>query len=146
MASLSVWAKRGLLRANGKQISGPLRTGLILPAGRNGPAFLVTGNFSALYSYNAAQSYALAIGHLSDRLRGRGPIRKPWPTNDPGLSRKERLYLQKLLIRAGYKIGKADGRIGPVTRAAIKKVQKKAGMRQDGRPGRAVLRVLKASQ
>ena len=50
---------------------------LLLPAGRGGPAFLVTRNFDALYSYNAAESYALAIAHLSDRLRGGGPLVRP---------------------------------------------------------------------
>ena len=116
---------------------------LILPAGRNGPGFLVTGNFNALYSYNAAVSYGLAIGHLSDRLKGRGKFAKGWPTSDPGLTRAERLELQKRLIRAGYDIGEADGRIGPITKEAIKKVQKKLGMKANGRPSRKVFNALK---
>ena len=70
--------------------AGDAQAALLLPAGRGGPAFLVTRNFDALYSYNAAESYALAIAHLSDRLRGGGPLVQAWPTDDPGLSRAER--------------------------------------------------------
>ncbi len=140
--SLTTWGKRGIVRLNGKKPSGKRRAGLILPAGRNGPAFLVLRNFDALYSYNVALSYALSISHLSDRLRGRKPIHKAWPTNDPGLSRAQRLNLQKLLNKNGFDVGKADGRIGPITRAAIKKAQRKYGLKADGRPGSRIYRKL----
>lgn len=144
-SSLTTWASRGLRRADGKRLSGNLKAGLLVPAGSNGPAFLVTRNFDALYSYNVAESYALAIGHLADRLRGESAIMTAWPTDDPGLSRAERLELQKLLLRAGYDIGEADGRIGPITKAAIKKAEAKAGMPATGRPGRKIYRALGGS-
>lgn len=142
-ASLTTWSKRGIRKIDGGRLSGSGSYALILPAGRSGPGFLVTGNFDALYSYNAAESYALAIGHLSDRLKGRGKIVKAWPTNDPGLTRAQRKDLQKRLIAAGYDIGEADGRIGPVTKKAIKQVQKKLGMKTNGRPGMKVYKALK---
>ncbi|HHK74004.1 MAG TPA: lytic murein transglycosylase [Rhizobiales bacterium] len=141
-AALGDWGKRRITRVNGKPLRGKMRAALLLPAGRNGPAFLVTRNFNALYTYNAAVSYALAISHLSHRLRGRGPLLTPWPTRDPGLSRAQRLDLQKRLLKHGYRIGKADGRIGPVTRAAIKKAQKKSGHKPTGRPGLKIYRAL----
>lgn len=141
-ASVQTWAKRGLTNVDGSPLKSNYSAGLLLPAGKSGPAFLVTRNFNALYSYNAAESYALAIGHLSDRLKGRGPLVKRWPTNDPGLTRAQRLQLQKLLLAAGYDIGEADGKIGPITTRAIKKVQAKAGMKQNGRPSMAVLKAL----
>lgn len=141
-ASLASWAKRGIVKIDGGRLSGNTKAALLLPAGASGPAFLVTGNFNALYSYNVAESYALAIGHLSDRLRGEGPLRKAWPTDDPGLSRAERLHLQKLLIAAGYDIGEADGRIGPITQGAIKQAEQKAGMKPTGHPGRKIYRAL----
>ncbi|MGI9412667.1 MAG: lytic murein transglycosylase [Hyphomicrobiales bacterium] len=141
-ASMATWSKRGIKRLNGKKLSGKRKAALILPAGPKGPGFLVFRNFNALYSYNAAVAYALAISHLSERLKGGGPFRKPWPTNDPGLSRAQRLDLQKLLIKNGYDIGEADGRIGPITMAAIKKAEKKFGMRQTGRPGTKIYRAL----
>ncbi|MEO9873665.1 lytic murein transglycosylase [Sulfitobacter pontiacus] len=141
-ASVQTWAKRGLTNIDGSPLRSNYSAGLLLPAGKSGPAFLVTRNFNALYSYNAAESYALAIGHLSDRLKGRGPLVKRWPTNDPGLTRAQRLQLQKRLLAAGYDIGEADGKIGPITTGAIKKVQAKAGMKQNGRPSMAVLKAL----
>ncbi len=141
-ASLTTWGKRGITRLNGKRLTGRRKGALILPAGRNGPAFIVFSNFNAIYTYNAAESYALAISHLSDRLRGRSGIRKGWPTKDPGLTRAQRLELQKRLIKAGYDIGEADGRIGPITKAAIKKVQKKNNMKPNGRPSMKVYKLL----
>lgn len=141
-ASLSSWAKRGVTRVDGGKLSGKASAGLLLPAGRRGPAFLVTRNFNALYSYNVAESYALAISHLSDRLKGGGDFKVAWPTNDPGLSRAERLELQKRLLAAGYDIGEADGRVGPITRGAIKKAEAKAGMKPTGRPGKKIYRAL----
>ena len=144
-ASLNTWGKRGIKRLNGKRVKGSRRAALLLPAGRKGPAFIVYSNFNALYTYNAAESYALAISHLSDRLRGRGAFKKAWPTSDPGLSRAQRLDLQKRLIAAGYDIGEADGRIGPITKKAIKKVQRKHKMKANGRPSMKVYKLLGGS-
>ncbi|MFO1275078.1 MAG: hypothetical protein U1F21_03465 [Sphaerotilus natans] len=65
-------------------------------------------NFDAIYSYNAAESYGLAIAHLADRLRGGGLRDAPWPTDDAGLSRAERRELQRLLTDAEHDIGTID--------------------------------------
>ena len=100
--AMSNWASRGITRIDGSPLGGG-SAALILPAGNTGPAFLVTRNFDALYSYNNAISYALAIAVLSDRLRGRPGIQTPWPTDDPGLSRLERKELQTLLQQRGYR-------------------------------------------
>ncbi len=141
-ASVQDWASRGITNVDGSSLKSNFSAALLLPAGKTGPAFLVSRNFNALYSYNAAESYALAIGHLSDRLKGRGELAGRWPTNDPGLTRAQRTQLQILLLKAGYDIGEADGKIGPVTTQAIKKVQQKAGMKPNGRPSMAVLKAL----
>ncbi|MXN63844.1 lytic murein transglycosylase [Stappia sp. GBMRC 2046] len=141
-ASLSTWGKRGITALNGKRVGGGTKAALLLPAGRNGPAFLTFRNFNAIYSYNVAESYALAISHLSDRLKGQGAFSTAWPTNDPGLSRAQRLQLQKLLLRAGYDIGEPDGKVGPATRAGIKQAEARFGMTQTGRPGTKIYRAL----
>jgi lytic murein transglycosylase len=141
-ASLATWAKRGVVRADGAQLSGGARAGLLLPAGPKGPGFLVFGNFDAIYAYNRAESYALAISHLADRLAGYPALRTPWPTDDPGLSRAQRLELQKLLIAHGHDIGAADGKLGPVTRAAIAEAEKRLGMKPTGRPGWKIYKAL----
>lgn len=140
---LSSWAGRGITRVSGYPLSGLPAAGLLLPAGRNGPAFLVTRNFDAAYAYNAAESYALAISVLSDRLRGRPGVQARWPTDDRGLSRAERKELQERLIRAGYNIGAADGAIGALTRAAIREAEARFGLPQTGRPGGKIFDALR---
>ncbi len=142
---LAEWATRGLQRVDGRPLEPAGAAGaLILPAGANGPAFVVLRNFDAIYAYNAAESYALAIAHLSDRLRGAGPFATPWPTDDPGLSRLERRELQTLLLVRGHAIGEADGLIGSLTRRAIRDEQARLGLAQDGRAGMRLLRALRA--
>jgi lytic murein transglycosylase len=139
---ISQWAKRGISRADGSPLPKTGSFALIMPAGRFGPAFLVSRNFDALYSYNAAESYALAISHLSDRLNGKGAFKTSWPTDDPGLTRAQRKRLQELLIERGFYKGEADGRVGPLTMAAIREAEKKAGLNPTGRPGTRILNAL----
>jgi lytic murein transglycosylase len=139
---MSSWASRGIGRLDGGSL-GEGRAALLLPAGRNGPAFLVTHNFDAIYAYNAAESYALAICVLSDRLRGRPGIQTPWPTDDPGLSREQRRELQTLLNQKGYDVGDPDGVIGTKTKEAIADFEGKAGLKRDGRAGLKVLNALR---
>jgi len=142
---MSVWATRGITHIDGSPLAGGGNVALFLPAGPRGPAFLVTRNFDAIYSYNAAESYALAIALLSDRLRGRGPIVTPWPTNDPGLSRAGRREVQTLLIKRGYDLdGKIDGVLGKKTQAAIADFQTRAGVKPDGRASQSVLAALRS--
>lgn len=141
--TLDDWNERGIRRADGAQISGKGKAGLLLPAGPAGPGFLVFNNFDAIYAYNHAESYAIAISHLADRLAGYPALRTPWPTDDPGLSRLERLELQKMLTAEGYDIGEVDGKIGPLTRAAIAEHEKKLGWSATGRAGQKIFKALK---
>jgi lytic murein transglycosylase len=141
---LSAWVKRGLTHINGAPLSGPGSFGLLLPAGANGPAFLVSKNFDAFYAYNNAESYALAIGVLSDRLKGGKGIVTPWPTEDPGLTRAERRELQVLLEERGYDVGgKHDGVMGTKTREAIADYETRLGLKRDGRAGQKLLSLLR---
>jgi len=140
---MSEWAARGLRRIDGSPLPASGSAGLMTPAGPQGPAFLVLRNFDALYSYNAAESYGLAIAHLSDRLRGAGPFTTPWPTDDPGLSRVERRELQGLLILRGHNIGAVDGMLGELSRAAIRIEQERLGHEVNGRGGQKILRALR---
>lgn len=143
---VSSWAARGITRIDGSPLSGGGAAGLLMPAGRNGPAFLVFKNYDAAYSYNGADSYALAISLLSDRLRGRPGVQAAWPTDDLPLSREQRRELQRLLIARGFDVGEPDGAVGSLTRAAIKQIEAKLGLPQTGRPGEKVLRALKSGR
>lgn len=141
-ASPAAWSGRGVTRADGKPLSGGGEAGLLLPAGPNGPGFLVYPNFNAIYAYNQAESYALAISHLADRMAGYPTLRTPWPTDDPGLSRAQRLQLQKLLKARGYDVGEPDGKIGAQSRAAIAAAETATGMPPTGRAGTKIYRAL----
>jgi len=140
---LAQWSRLGIRHRDGTALTGPGRAALLLPAGAGGPAFIVFRNFDAIFSYNPAEYYALAIAHLADRLRGGDPIQAAWPTDDPGLSRAERREVQQQLIARGADIGEADGIIGARTREAIKAFQESAGLPADGRAGLRVLRALR---
>lgn len=136
------WASLGVTKADGSALTGGGSAGIIAPAGPRGPAFLVTSNFDAIYSYNAAESYGLAISVLSDRLRGRAGVQQRWPTDDPPLSRAQRRDLQVHLARKGFDVGEPDGKVGEKTRDAIKQVERSLGMPMTGRPGGKVLEAL----
>src|SRR5271166_5672902 len=109
--------------------------GLLLPAGPEGPAFLVTKNFDVVYSNNAAESYSLAACVLADRLAGGPGIQTPWPTDDPGLSRAGRRELHTLSAKRGYDVGAPGG--------AIADFQGKKGMPVNGRASQKVLEALR---
>ena len=142
---LSAWAAAGLRLTDGSPLpAGSEPAGLMTLAGATGPAFLVTRNFDALYSYNAAESYGLAIAHLSDRLRGGSPFATPWPTDDAGLSRAERREVQTLLSARGHDIGEVDGMLGDRSKAAVRAEQARLGHEVSGRAGQRLLKALRA--
>jgi len=141
--SMSFWAAKGLTRIDGRPL-GEGDAALLLPAGRDGPAFLVTRNFDAVYSYNAAESYTLAACVLADRLGGGSGIVTPWPTDDPLLSREGRKEVQARLAQRGYDVGgPPDGDIGTKSKAAIADFQQKNGLEVNGRASVKVLEALK---
>ena len=141
-APMSAWAARGIVRIDGRPL-GEGEAGLLLPAGADGPAFLVTHNFDVVFSYNAAESYSLAACVLADRLAGGQGIVAPWPTDDPGLSRAQRRELQTLLARRGYDVGQPDGAIGNKTKEAIADFEGKVGLPVNGRASAKVLQALR---
>lgn len=142
---LEAWRKAGITRVDGTPLQTDGEAALLLPAGTRGPAFMVFPNFDAIHAYNRSESYALAIAHLADRLRGGAPIAGAWPTDDPILSRTERKELQQLLIARGLLEGDADGIVGSRTIAAVKAFQSSAGMPPDGYASARVLKVLRGS-
>ncbi len=143
---LPQWVAQGIARIDGQPLLADQRAAAVLaPTGITGPAFLVFKNYDAIYSYNAAESYALAIALLADRLRGGTGLVAAWPTDDPGLGRPQRRELQTLLLARGHAIGAADGAIGTQTRRAIVVEQQRLGHQPaDGRAGAKLLAALKA--
>ena len=144
--SLDAWGRQGLTRPDGSALpAGPQRYGLILPAGPNGPGFLVGRNFDAVYAYNPAESYALAVHLLADRIKGRPGVQGRWPTDDGPLQRAGRREIQTMLNQLGYDVGEPDGIVGPRTRDAIAAFQRRSGMTADARAGEKTLAALRAA-
>ncbi len=137
---LREWERHGVTRANGKPFARPDEPAyLLVPAGVQGPGFLMLANFNAIMKYNPAEAYALAIGHLADRLRGGERFTQDWPRYERVLTRGERLELQQLLSRHGYDVGQPDGHLGSKTRSAIRDFQGKIGQVPDGFASATVL-------
>jgi glucose-6-phosphate 1-epimerase len=143
---LEEWSALGVRRIDGAALFGPAQGAIVAPAGTAGPAWIVFRNFDAIYAYNRAESYALAIALLGDALAGRPRVATPWPTDDPPLSRAERRTLQVELAARGYDVGEADGIIGARTREAIQDVQRRLGMEPTGRAGRKLLDALQRGE
>ena len=143
--TLREWQQLGIKRAGGKPFPQPDASAfLLVPAGIQGPGFLMLHNFRVIMRYNPAEAYALAIGHLADRLRGGEAFVQAWPRYERVLSRDERLELQHLLERHGFDVGEPDGRVGSRTRDAIRRFQAKIGRVPDGFASAGLLERLRA--
>lgn len=144
--TVASWRQLGVERANGAPFprSGDVAT-LWVPAGANGPAFLLLPNFRVIKRYNNANSYALAVGHLADRLNGFGPFQTAWPRSERPLSESERIELQQLLAQIGHYDGTIDAIVGNGTREAIRTYQRSAGLTADGYASDRLLRHLRGN-
>jgi len=147
--SVDQWAALGVKAvALANDVAAPSLPGdapaaLLAPAGDAGPVWLVTRNYQALWQYNRADTYALAIGLLSDALRGDPPMRTAWPTDDLGLGRTEMRELQTALVLRGHSDVSIDGYDGPRTREAIRLQERALGWPETGRAGARLLGALR---
>ena len=114
----------------------------VFPSGANGPAFIATENYAVLKEYNNSDAYAIAVGHLADRINGGAPIKAAWPADDRPLSRDARIALQKKLSALGYKVLDFEGHVDFDLRDNIRAEQAKLGMVPDGNPTAAFLEKL----
>lgn len=124
--------ERGVTKASGTRIQPQ----------SGGPVFTVTKNYSVIRRYNDSAKYAISVGHLSDRLRGMGPLRASFPKDAAGMSKANRIELQSKLSRKGYDLGEIDGVIGSKTTCAIEGFQRKRGMTVTGQPSLSLLKAL----
>ncbi len=133
MRPVSFFAALGVRRVAGRRFTDlDQEVFLYLPAGKEGPKFLMTPNYLVLKSYNFSDSYALAVAHLTDRLKGSGPFVASWPRNTRFPDRAQRVFIQQRLRELGFYQGEIDGRIGPVTQAAYQRFQAERGLEADG--------------
>lgn len=144
--SLAEWHKLGISRADGTPLpQADMMASLLVPSGSQGPAFLVYDNFDVIMRWNRSEFYALAVGHLADRIAGTGKLIQPPPKDAPRLHRDQVIRLQEQLNERGFDTGTPDGILGPGTRRAISEFQHQQGMVADGFPGEKVLALLRVN-
>lgn len=143
---VSFFAERGITRVAGRSFADPdMPVFLYVPAGKDGPKFLMTGNYLVLKGYNFSDSYALAVAHLTDRLKGSGAFIAPWPRDTQFPNLAQRQAIQQALKQLGLYDGAVDGRIGPITQAAYARFQALQGQVADGFVTRAAFAALAAA-
>ncbi len=127
---ISEWEAMGITRVSGRPFPAHERRAqgfLLMPAGRHGPAFIVTPNFYVLKDYNMSDLYALFVGHVGDRIQyGSGDFAGRWGKVG-GLMRSDVAVMQRSLERRGHDVGGADGLAGFKTRRSIGRWQEAAG-------------------
>ncbi|RKF08490.1 lytic murein transglycosylase [Oceaniradius stylonematis] len=136
------WAAMGITRISGRPFPAhemDLEAYLMMPAGRSGPAFIVTPNFYVLKQYNESDLYALFVGHAGDRIEwGSGRFKAAWGRVDT-LYRSEIAAMQRVLEGKGYDVGGADGLPGFKTRRSIGDWQQKNGRQPTCFPSKALI-------
>lgn len=143
---LSFFAERGVTRVSGRPFADPnIPVFLYVPAGHTGPKFLMTNNYLVLKGYNFSDSYAMAVAHLTDRLKGGGTYATPWPRHTDFPNIAQRQAVQQSLKALGLYDGAVDGRLGPITQAAYARVQAARGEIADGFITRAAAEALAAA-
>ncbi len=142
---IAAWAAMGVTRADGSPLpSADMAGAILLPQGHAGPAFMVYRNFEIILAWNRSVSYALAVGHLADRIAGLPPLANGREADNRRLSREQILELQQRLVALGFDLGEADGVLGSRTKAAIRTYQKSAGLPADGYPSVTLLEQLQS--
>lgn len=140
---LSEWSRLGVKRTNGAALpQEDMKAALVVPAGHQGPAFLVYDNFRAIMRWNRSEFYAISVGMLADQIAGRdGLVQRP-PADAPRITRDQALALQTRLQEKGFDAGTPDGIIGSATKNAIRQFQKAQGLIPDGYPDKALFTAL----
>lgn len=130
---ISFFAERGITRVAGRQFADlRLPVFLYVPAGKDGPKFLMTQNYLALKGYNFSDSYAMSVAHMADRLKGGGSFVDDWPRNTAFPNLAQRKAIQQALVALGLYTGAVDGRIGPISQEAYARFQAGRGEVADG--------------
>lgn len=139
--SAAEWQELGVRSADGRSLAG----GSIIAGGNGGraPYFLLTQNFATILRYNNAQNYAIGVGHLSDRLLGRGAVQASFGPDANGMTKADRQELQRRLTAKGFDTEGSDGVIGAKTRAAISAYEASVGLPVTGEPTLELLRRLR---
>ena len=126
----------------GGEVGAGAPAGQVIQPQPGGPRFAVKSNFQAIKRYNNSDAYAIGVGLLADRIGGAGPLRASFPPDAMGMTREDRVMLQRRLTAQGYDTGGTDGVIGANTREAIRAYQSSRGLPATGDPSPALLQSL----
>jgi len=137
--SVADWQALGVKPWEGGALPDHGTASVLLPGGARGAAFLIFANFQVIETYNTADAYVIAVGHLADRIGGGAAIQAAWPRDYRALTLPERIELQDRLGAAGFDPGGVDGKIGPLTIAAVRAFQRSVGEVPDGYPSTDIL-------
>lgn len=144
--TFAAWAKAGVSRVNGKPFPKSelnKKGSLLMPAGRLGPAFIVTPNFYVFKEYNESDLYALFVGHAGDRIQyGGTPFKTGWRKTDSML-RSDIAKMQRNLEKMGLDVGGADGLPGFKTRRSIGDWESVNGRNPTCFPSKELIRAIK---
>ncbi|HNP25957.1 MAG TPA: lytic murein transglycosylase [Nitrosomonas sp.] len=144
--SLNDWIAQGVTPVSGPGLlPSDQKAALLVPAGHQGPAFLVTDNFHVIMRWNRSEYYALSVGHLADRIAGEPALSQQPPPDDIKITREQVRQLQKDLHTLGIDAGVADGVMGPQTRNAISLYQQKTQRIADGHLDSSLLAAIRAA-
>ncbi len=143
---IAFFVERGIVRVAGRQFADPSPpVFLYVPAGKDGPKFLMTQNYLALKGYNFSDSYAMSVAHMTDRLKGGGSFVDDWPRGTAFPNLEQRKAVQAALQRLGLYQGAVDGRLGPISQEAYARFQAGRGEVADGFITRASYEALAAA-
>ncbi|SEP80243.1 lytic murein transglycosylase [Loktanella sp. DSM 29012] len=134
------WRALGVDIRNGAAPAGSLPASVLLPMGRNGPAFFAYPNFRVYFEWNQSLTYVLTAAYFATRING-APVYDAGNA-DPGLSGDQMVQLQQRLQALGYDVGGADGILGEKTREAVQQEQARRGLPADAWPTLDLLNAL----
>lgn len=132
---VSEWQAMGVSAREGSLPD--LQASLILPQGRNGPAFLAYPNFDVYFEWNQSFVYVMTAAYFATRLEGAQIYNAGNP--EPGLGGDQMKQLQRKLQARGHDVGKIDGILGAGTRAAVQAEQQRLGLPADAWPTQSLL-------
>ncbi|CAH0993397.1 Tn3 family transposase TnXax1 [Sinobacterium norvegicum] len=137
--TVAEWGAMGMVMANGQKLPAieHINATLLVPAGHQGPAFLLYDNFEIIMKWNRSEFYALSVGHLADRIVGGYDLTQR-PSAKAVVKVSEVEGLQQRLTDLGFDTNGVDGVMGPGTRAAVSRFQAEQGLIADGFPSEAV--------
>lgn len=141
--ALSEWTTMGITNAFGDVLPAlDLQSSVLVPAGHEGPAFLVYENFEVIMRWNRSEYYAIAVGRLADRISGAGRLTRPADTAGESFTRDTVVELQANLAMLAYDVGEVDGIFGSSTRRALSAFQKSQDMLADGHLDSEVIKAI----